>query len=474
MSDIRFLCQVILVLCIQLTYGQDFYFGADLSYVNEMEACGAAYTVEGVAQDPYAIMRDHGCNLVRLRLWHTPAWYDQLNQGHRYSDLDDVMLSISRAKANGMKVLLDFHLSDTWADPGHQVVPAAWAGVVNNQSILGDSLRNYIIHTLTTLGEAGLLPDIIQIGNETNRGILLSQQVNDQGWSVDWARNVFLFQTALTAIEEMANLYNVPIQTAIHIANPYEVPWYVEQFTIHGFTGYDIIGISYYWEWHQPETIAHVGQLITNLKAEYPGKQVMIFETAYGWTTENEDGANNLLSSTNPFYNPFSPSNQKQWLVDLTQEVINKGGSGVVYWEPAWVSTGCATQWVTGSSWDNATFFDFDNEVIADGGIGWMTYPYNFTSSKDLPDADGLAIRMAYSNGELIIDHSESDSFRYPFTLKLYSVDGRIMQSNTFSSGDESGMIRVPVNGVFPGCYIASINNQHSPLFVERICVFRP
>ncbi|HEY3385759.1 MAG TPA: glycosyl hydrolase 53 family protein, partial [Saprospiraceae bacterium] len=80
---------------------QSFYFGADLSYVNEMEDCGATYTVNEDPQDAYTIFKDHGCNLVRLRLWHTPSWYDQLNDGNRYSDLNDVMISIGRAKAEG-------------------------------------------------------------------------------------------------------------------------------------------------------------------------------------------------------------------------------------------------------------------------------------------------------------------------------------------------------------------------------------
>lgn len=474
MSYKRFLAQVILVLSTQLTYGQDFYFGADLSYVNEMEACGAVYTVDGVARDPYAVMHDHGCNLVRLRLWHTPAWYDQLNQGHRYSDLDDVMLSISRAKTNGMKVQLDFHLSDTWADPGHQVVPAAWASVVSNQAALEDSLHQYILHTLSILGDNGLLPDIIQIGNETNRGILLSQATNDQGWSLDWTRNVALFQAALDAIEETKVNYSASIKTAIHIADPGDVEWYVEQFAINGFTGYDIIGISYYWQWHQPVTIPQVGQVISRLRQNYPGKDVMIFETAYGWTTQNADAANNILFNTASGYAPLSPANQKKWMTDLTQTVIDNGGKGVIYWEPAWVSTGCSTQWVTGSSWDNATFFDFDNEVIADGGIGWMTYPYIFTSSKDAPGEQGRAIKLYYSDGEIIIDHRGSDSFNYPFTLKLYSIDGRLITLNTTESGDETGIVRLPATGLATGCYIASLQDGLSRIFADKICVFRP
>jgi arabinogalactan endo-1,4-beta-galactosidase len=102
------------------TYGQSFYFGADLSYVNEMEDCGVSYKEDGKPKDVHEMFADHGCNLVRLRLWHTPSWYDGLNNGNRYSDLADVKIAIGRAHAAGMEVLLDFHLSDNWADPGKQ------------------------------------------------------------------------------------------------------------------------------------------------------------------------------------------------------------------------------------------------------------------------------------------------------------------------------------------------------------------
>ncbi|MEM7514720.1 MAG: glycosyl hydrolase 53 family protein, partial [Bacteroidota bacterium] len=124
--------------------GQDFWFGADQSYVNEMEDCGAVFKENGEAKDVYQIYADHGNNLVRLRLWHTPSWYDGLNSGQRYSDLQDVKKSIRRVKEQNMDVLLDFHLSDNWADPSKQVVPAAWLAVVDNLPVLQDSVYNYV------------------------------------------------------------------------------------------------------------------------------------------------------------------------------------------------------------------------------------------------------------------------------------------------------------------------------------------
>ncbi|MDX1408117.1 MAG: glycosyl hydrolase 53 family protein [Saprospiraceae bacterium] len=179
-----------------------FYFGADLSYVNEMEDCGVTYHDNSEAKDPYTIFWEHNCNLVRLRLWHTPSWYDNLNSGARYCDLADAKRSIARAKEHGMAVLLDFHLSDNWADPGKQVVPAAWAPVVDDLEVLQDSLYNYIRGTLHALDDEGLVPEMVQIGNETNRGILLSQEINDAGWVLDWDRNSALFNTAIDAVRD--------------------------------------------------------------------------------------------------------------------------------------------------------------------------------------------------------------------------------------------------------------------------------
>lgn len=468
----RFCHILLLSIIVNGVNAQPFYFGADLSYVNEMEACGAVYKADGTARNVYGLFQEKGANLVRLRLWHTPSWHDQLNDGTRYSDFEDVRQSIIRAKTLGLQVLLDFHLSDTWADPGHQVVPAAWAAVVDNQAVLGDSLRNYILNTLAKLGDEGLLPDIIQIGNETNRGILLSQEVNDQGWSVNWQRNVFLFQTALTAIEVISSNYKVPIKTAIHIADPSDVAWYVEQFVLNGFTGFDIIGISYYWQWHQPVTIPQVGQLITSLKNDYPGKEVMIFETAYGWTTQNADAANNILFNTHPSYAPLSPANQKKWMTDLTQTVIDHGGSGVVYWEPAWISTGCATQWVTGSSWDNATFFDFENELMPDGGIGWMEHAYDFTSSNELTPSVADGVKIFYAKGDIMITHTSD--LHFPCTLNVYSMDGVLKKSSTILSSDKEEIIHVSANGLVPGCYFVSIKDKAQAIYSGKICIVNP
>ncbi|MBX2889528.1 MAG: glycosyl hydrolase 53 family protein [Saprospiraceae bacterium] len=360
----------------QDTTGKDFFFGADLSYVNEMEDCGVVYKENGTTKDPYRIFADNNCNLVRLRLWHTPSWHDTLNAGKRYSDFQDVKKSIRRAKDLSMAVLLDFHLSDTWADPSRQLVPKAWEPVVDNLPVLKDSLYNYVSQTLLQLNAEGLLPEMVQIGNETNRGILLSPQVNNAGWSLDWNRNSQLFNTAISAVRSVEQTVGKKVKVALHVAAPAEAKWLTEGFWNAGVRDFDLIGLSYYWAWHKPTTITEAGSVVAELRQKYPSKDVMIFETGYIWTTQSNDAANNIISEVHPNYSPASPANQQKWLVDLTKEVMKRGGIGVIYWEPAWVSSPCWTQWGQGSHQEHATFFDFQNNVLPAGGMYWMTQKY--------------------------------------------------------------------------------------------------
>lgn len=426
----------ILLVCLQFFLsGQSFYFGADLSYVREMQDCGVTYRENGLAKEMVDILADHHVNLARFRLWHTPAWEDSLNNGFRYSSLEGVIISMFFAKSRGLQTLLDFHLSDTWADPTHQVVPAAWASVVNDLPLLKDSLHNYIYRTLTTLNETGLLPEIVQIGNETNKGILLSQAVNDQGWSVDWNRNAALFNEAIAAVREVEMQSGKPIKIAIHIADPSMVDWYIDQFWMNGVQDFDIIGMSYYQAWHQ-DLIPTVGNIITSLKNDYPDKEVMILETAYPWTSAFEDNAANVLNGVYPGY-PFNPENQRDWMIALTQEVISSGGSGVVYWEPGWQSTDCETLYGTGSNWENCTFFDFEDNLLGDGGIGWAEHQYDFPSAVEQISFENMGITIYQQENGIWIRIENGTAWGGKISSELIGINGgqiaiseKYMQSN--------------------------------------------
>ncbi len=415
-----------------LCHGQSFYFGSDLSYVNQMDDCGVVYRDKGIPKDCYEIFADHGTNLVRLRLWHTPSWQDTLNNGRRYSDFTDVKRAILRAKAENMAVLLDFHLSDFWADPNRQILPKAWASVVDKLPVLQDSLYRYVYSTLNALNDAGLMPEMVQVGNETNRGILLSEATNNAGWTLNWSRNAALFNTAIKAVRDVAAQTGKSVKVALHVADPAGTAYMMNGFWQNGVRDFDIIGMSYYWAWHAPTTIAQTGDIIHLLKNTYPGKSVMIFETGYIWTLAGNDPANNIINKTHPDYAPPSPQNQKKWLTDLTQMVINKGGSGVIYWEPAWVSSKCRTPWGQGSHQENATFFDFDENVLSDGGLNWPLFPYkNLLGTQENSTDNFLQISHNGSALSGMIRIQSADQKANILQLRLYTMDGKTIATQS-------------------------------------------
>jgi arabinogalactan endo-1,4-beta-galactosidase len=344
----------------------DRYFGADLSFANEMDDCGAVYHENGERKDVYQIFKDHGANLIRIRIWNDADWTE-------YSNLADVKKSIARAKALGMKVLLDFHYSDDWADGDKQVIPKAWAGIKDEQA-LAQALYQYTYDTLRALDHDGLMPEMVQTGNEINQELL--GQVDWKSRPINWARNARLLNAAIKAVRDAGAQSTIKPKVMIHIAQPENVePWFRAAIAA-GVTDFDLIGISYYRKWSK-EPISELGATIKRLTVEYPKAEVMVVETAYPWTLDWMDSAPNLLGrdALDPAY-PGTPDGQARYLVDLSQTVISNGGVGVIYWAPDWVSTSCRTRWGQGSNWENATFFDFHhrNELLP--GIDFMKHAY--------------------------------------------------------------------------------------------------
>ncbi len=363
-----------------LCRAQPFYFGNDLSYANQMEDCGAVFKENGAPKDVYRIFADHGTNLVRLRLWVDPSWQNALAQppGVRaqYSDFADVKEAIGRAKAAGMQVLLDFHYSDFWADPGRQVVPARWAGVAHDTEALADSVYRYTRRVLGDLDAEGLMPEVVQVGNETNAGMLLytgmDARYNPTGLvSWDWGRQAVLFNAAIRAVREAGAAASIDPRIAVHFADPSRVKGLVRLLMNAGATDFDLIGFSYYYAWHE-RSIAYLGAAIRDLKASFPGYDVMVLETGYLWTTQNVDGLGNIITTPDPAYLPVIPEKQLEYMVDYTREVMRSGGAGVVFWEPAWVSTPCRTPWGQGSSHDHVAFFEPGTyDFMGNGGGRW-------------------------------------------------------------------------------------------------------
>ena len=330
-----------------------FYCGADLSYVNEMEDCGATYRdADNQEKDVYEIFNDAGTNMVRLRLWHNPTWTD-------YSTLQDVKKAIRRAKNLQIKVLLDFHYSDTWADPNKQEIPAAWASSIDDTEKLSQLLYQYTYDVLKELATQDLLPDIVQVGNEINAMML---QQGELSWPIDWERNSTILNKGIRAVRNVAKETNKDIGVMLHIAQPENALYWFRDATQNEVIDFDWIGLSYYPKWSEYK-LHNVDQPVRELIQTYK-KKLMIVETAYPFTLENADTANNILGS-DALINGYLATQQGQldYLNDLTNKIKDAGGSGVIYWEPAWISTSCKTLWGTGSHWDNATLFDTNGKA---------------------------------------------------------------------------------------------------------------
>ncbi len=424
--------------------GQDFYLGVDLSYVNEIEDCGVTYFDESNTEtDVYELLSAKGANLVRLRLWHNPGWTN-------YSNYEDVKSAIVRAKAEGIHVLLDFHYSDFWADPSRQWCPAAWNNI-NDDTVMGDSVYNYTYNTLNNLASEGLLPEMVQIGNEINGNILIKRTTEEIDHSspnmlpIDWSRQVSLLHRGIAAVQQINSELSSEIKTVIHIAQPENAEWWFRDAIANGLAGFDIIGISYYPQWSEYD-VRDVGNHVKTMEDTY-GKDVMVVEVGYPWTLSGEDGAGNVLGNDSrlPTYgNDISNDVQRDFLIELTYLIKENGGLGLIYWEPAWVSSSCKTYWATGSHYENAAVFDFNNKI--NSGADYLGYDYSIMP-KGLSDQEvTFIVEMVdeeTSNGTYItgsftgstwefkqMEATTANRFQFDTTISGRTIGGYIYYNN--------------------------------------------
>ena len=338
------------------------YLGVDISYANEMEDCGAVYHAGGQVVEPYAFFKSAGANVARIRIWNDPDWTP-------YSNLKDVKRSIAKARKAGLKVLLDFHYSDDWADGDKQIAPKAWAKLSTQDQ--AKALYAFTRNTLAELDREGLMPDLVQVGNETNGEIVSSLAKAKE--PINWTRNALLFNAGIKAVRDAGAASAIKPRIMLHIAQPENVePWFAAAAKA-GIADFDLIGISYYSKWSK-RSMAQLGETINRLRHLY-GADVLVVETAYPFTNDGADSSPNLLGADSLIAGyPATPAGQKKYLTDLSQLVFASGGVGVVYWEPAWLSTKCKTRWGQGSNWENAALFDFKGQALE--GVDWLKTPY--------------------------------------------------------------------------------------------------
>jgi len=215
--------------------------GADISFLPQLEDEGIRFSQDGVADDAITILKKNGFNYIRLRIFNDPGEDSGYSPGKDYCGLEQTKAMAKRIKAAGLKFLLDFHYSDTWADPGKQFKPEAWKDL--DFAALQLAIRNYTKKVLLALKAQGTLPDMVQPGNEINHGMLWPT-----GNSANTDSLALLLKAAIAGIKDVSN--NIKIMLHIACGGQYdESVWFLDNMLQRGVQ-FDIIGQSYYPQWH--------------------------------------------------------------------------------------------------------------------------------------------------------------------------------------------------------------------------------
>lgn len=373
----------------------DFIKGVDVSsYISEINSGVTYKDWDGNVlsqQEFFALLKDSGVNYVRIRVWNNP--YNRTGNGYGggNNDINTAVAIGKLATQAGMKVLIDFHYSDFWADPAKQSAPKAWKNYSVSEK--AEAINTFTKNSLRTLLDAGIDVGMVQVGNETNNGMAGETQIADK---------CALYKAGCQAVRSVADNYGKDISIAIHYTNPEtsgRYPSYaadLEQYEV----DYDVFATSYYPYWHG--TLSNLTSVLSAVADTY-GKQVMVAEVSYAYTLEDGDGHENSIGKKDADSLVYSATVQGQAnaVRDVMQAVaeVGQSGIGVFYWEPAWIPVETYTKeasdilesnkqkwetygsgwassfageyeedaatWHGGSSWDNQAMFDFYGNPLA-------------------------------------------------------------------------------------------------------------
>ena len=340
---------VLFLLCLSQVGHSQAWKGIDASFLPEMLYDGVVYRDQEGAEieSPRQWMAEQGVDLVRLRVWHNPSpglrssWLEVLTEAKRWDSL-------------GVSLMIDYHFSDTWADPAHQETPAAWSS--GSFEEVQTSMLCWLACTLKALEANGIEPALIQLGNEIDPGMMLPHG----GVSDGFGPLAELLESGHGAVEDV--FPNCPV--AVHVSNLEMAPWFFGELAEVGYAP-DVAAVSQYSKWHLQEIDA-IADAVTDLH-DAAGIPVFIAETAYAWTTDWADWTDNLwwFGDETPGY-PFTPEGQGAYF-DALQAALDQLEPGVCmgwcYWAPDWVASQGETS-SEGSHWENAALFDFDWQAL--------------------------------------------------------------------------------------------------------------
>lgn len=383
-----------------------FIRGMDVSSVLVEEKSGVKYyNADGEEQDVFTTMAQAGVNYARIRVWNDPYDEDGNGYGGGNNDLATAIELGKRATENGMKVCIDFHYSDFWADPKKQMCPKAWVGMSVDEK--ADALYEYTKDSLTQLLDNGVDVGMVQVGNETNNGMAGETQIPNVAK---------LMNAGSRAVREVSESHSQEIKVALHYTNADDydgidsILYKLSSFQV----DYDIFALSYYPYWHG--TFENVQNVMKNIQDKY-GKETLIAETAYCYTAEDTDGSGNSVSEAD-LLDAYGATVQSQStaLRDVCATANKAGALGVFYWEGAWIAVGDvnadnspiweefgsgwassyatdydpddAGQYYGGCSWDNQALFGADGKPLESlNTYKWLKYGTNAEPAIDMINA---------------------------------------------------------------------------------------
>lgn len=351
---------------------EDFIRGVDISSIIAEEKSGVVYyNEEGAEQDIFQTLAQNGVNYIRVRVWNDP--YDENGNGYGGGNNDTKTAAEigARAAKYGMKLCVDYHYSDFWADPNKQQCPKAWEGMAIEDK--SEALYQFTKESLSEIIDAGAVIGMVQIGNETNNGM---------SGEADWTKRRQLMQAGSRAIRETAQETGQDMQIAVHFTDVSDKKGTlaIAQKLMDKEIDYDIFAVSYYPFWHG--SLENLTDVLREISGEY-GKKVLVAETSYPYTDGDGDGSANSIGGTDvtPEY-AVSAQGQTNEIRDVCAAVADVGeaGLGVFYWEPAWIPVNVYQE----DAPDAASVLLANQESWEKNGSGWAS---SYAASYDPKDA---------------------------------------------------------------------------------------
>ena len=409
MSQMRKIFFTILIFN-SLIYSQSIGFinGVDISMLYQIEENNGIYFENGIAIDPIDIFKQHGVNTIRLKIWHTPD--------PEFNSLQNVLQMAQRIDSIGLDIMLNFHYFDTWADPSHQTKPSAWESI--DFETLADSIYDYTNHVITRLKMQGTLPKFVQIGNETDCGLLWPDGYicDESNTAEQWLNLGILYNNAISGIQDAIDEMDT-VWTLGHLSHG--GLWYFSNLFNEGVS-LDIIGQSYYPWWHG--SLDELSTNLTQLSNEFQ-KPIVIVETAYPFTLSWNDNTNNIIGMESQLLDGFPASEigQLNFLQAVKDRVTNNEfGAGICYWSPEWISTE-----TFGSPWENLALFDFNSEVLD----GITVFENDNTGIDENINPEHIKLKL-FPNPFNPITNIHYEIQRSGFVeIMIYNINGELVES---------------------------------------------